>query len=49
MKNVYEVLEISIVSFAEDIVTSSTVNGNFGGDPHGFTNPNSGPANFSEG
>ena len=49
MKNVYEVLEISIVSFAEDIVTSSTVDGSFNGKDHGFDNPNpnSDPANFS--
>ena len=48
MKNVYEVLEISIVAFGEDIVTSSTVNGSFNGDPPSFGNP-SNPANFSEG
>ena len=40
MKNLYEVLEISIVAFDEDIVTSSTVNGSFNGENHGFGNPN---------
>ena len=42
MKNVYEVLKISIVAFDEDIVTSSTVNGNFNGEEHEFGNPNDG-------
>ena len=38
MKNVYEVLEISIVSFDEDIITNSTtiVPGGFNGDEHEF-------------
>ena len=39
MKNVYEVLEISIVSFDEDIITTSvvtTVQGAFNGEEHTF-------------
>ena len=36
MKNVYEVLKISIVSFDEDIITNSTTftSGAFNGDEH---------------
>ena len=36
MKNVYEVLEISIVSFDEDIITNSTsiTSSAFNGDEH---------------
>ena len=35
MKNVYEVLEISLVTFSEDIITES-VNGTFDGDEQLF-------------
>ena len=41
MKNVYEVLNISIVSFDEDIITTSTgtvaVQGTFDGEEHQFS------------
>ncbi len=39
MKNVYEVLEISVVTFGEDIITES-IPGTFNGAQHGFDNPN---------
>ena len=39
MKNIYEVLKISIVSFDEDIITNSTTitSGAFNGDEHDFS------------
>ena len=40
MKNIYEVLEISLVNFSEDIVTESAP-GTFKGEEHIFGNPNS--------
>ena len=39
MKNVYEVLEISVVTFGEDIITES-IPGTVNGTQHGFDNPN---------
>ena len=38
MKNVYEVLEISVITFGEDIITES-IPGNFDGEKHGFDKP----------
>lgn len=40
MKNVYEVLKISLVLFGEDIITES-VTGNFNGEEHVFGSSNS--------